>query len=188
MKEFEIQVKIEEMQPLLAVLAKDGEAKGEKHQVDEYYTPTHRDFIAVRPANEWLRLRDSGGKTTVNYKIWNRDAQGKSTYADEFETAVADVAVMREIFARLNFKKICVVDKIRKTWKYRQYEIAIDSVKGLGDFVEVEYLTDDEADPKRVIADMVEFLKSLNCGRIERNQLGYPFMLLFKDEIKTEIL
>jgi adenylate cyclase class 2 len=188
MKEFEIQIKIENLKPLMVLLEKEGVSKGERHQIDEYFTPSHRNFIGVRPAREWLRLRDSGGKTTINYKAWNHDEKGNGTYADEYETPVGDLLVLRKIFDVLNFKKICTVDKVRRTWKYKQYEIAIDSVKDLGDFVEIEYLTEEDADPAKVTADMISFIKGLGCGRIERNQLGYPFMLLFKDEIKTEML
>lgn len=188
MKEFEIQVKIEKLQPLVELLQQEGEFKGEKHQVDEYFSPPHRDFTAVRPVAEWLRLRESSGKATINYKFWNRDGQGRSTYADEYETEVKDIAVLRKIFEILNFRKICVVDKVRKSWKHKQYEIAIDSVKDLGDFVEVEQLTDDDLSPDEVNAGMIKFLKDIGCGKLERNQLGYPFMLLFKDEIKIEVL
>jgi len=48
--EIEIQVKIENSQPLLEFLEKKGEFKSEKHQIDEYFSPAHRDFVAVRPA------------------------------------------------------------------------------------------------------------------------------------------
>ncbi len=33
---------------------------------------------------------------------------------------------------------------------------------------------------------MIEFLKSHNIGKIERNYLGYPFQLLFPDEVEWE--
>ena len=59
--EIEIQVNVEKIEPFLEFLTKSGQFVGEKHQVDEYFTPTHRDFLAVRPAVEWLRLRNSDG-------------------------------------------------------------------------------------------------------------------------------
>jgi len=33
---------------------------------------------------------------------------------------------------------------------------------------------------------MIEFLKKHNCGRIERNYVGYPFKLLFPSKVKHE--
>ena len=57
--EIEIQVNIENSKPLIEFLEKNAEFKLEEHQIDEYFSPAHRDFVAVRPVNEWLRLRNS---------------------------------------------------------------------------------------------------------------------------------
>ncbi len=70
---------------------------------------------------------------------------------------------------------------------YKDYEISIDSVKGLGDFVEIEYIgRDEKVDPKKVTEEMINFLKGLRCGKIIRNYVGYPFQLLFPEEVKFE--
>ena len=37
---------------------------------------------------------------------------------------------------------------------------------------------------KKTTDEMVEFLKSLGCGKIERDYVGYPFKLLFPGEVK----
>ena len=94
---------------------------------------------------------------------------------------------MKKILEVLNFKSIVKVDKLRKTWTYKNYEIATDSVKGLGDFVEIEYIGKDEkVDPKKITEEMINFLKSVGCGQIKRNYVGYPFQLLFPKEVKYE--
>ena len=61
-KEIEIQVRIENSKPLLELLKAEGKFLYAKRQVDEYFTPPDRDFTAVRPVKEWLRLRDAEGK------------------------------------------------------------------------------------------------------------------------------
>jgi len=76
--EVEIQVQVENTGKLLAFLKKEGRFLGEKHQIDKYFTPAHRDFTKVRPINEWLRLRDSSGKFYINYKNWHREKDGRS--------------------------------------------------------------------------------------------------------------
>ncbi|KKR80863.1 MAG: hypothetical protein UU73_C0002G0153 [Candidatus Daviesbacteria bacterium GW2011_GWA1_41_61] len=38
-------------------------------------------------------------------------------------------------------------------------EIEIDKVKGLGDFVEIEYIGKKEVDPKKTAQQMIQFLK-----------------------------
>jgi len=185
--EIEIQVKIEKSQQLVEFLNKNAKFKFEDHQIDEYFTPSHRDFTSVRPVDEWLRLRDSSGKIFITYKNWHRDENGKSTYCDEYELSIEDIGRMKKIFQALNFKNVAVVDKTRKSWDYENFEISMDSIKGLGDFVEVEYKGSGEnIDPKKIVSEMIKFLKGIGCGKIERNHVGYPFQLLFPNEVKFE--
>ncbi len=187
--EIEIQVNVEKIEPLLDFLTKSGKFVSEKRQIDEYFTPHHRDFLAVRPAVEWLRLRNSDGAFSFNYKNWHYDEQGKSQYCDEYETKIDDADQLKKILQALNFQSRAIVDKSRKTYLYQDYEIAIDKIKGLGDFVEIEYKGASQAvDPKMITDGMVKFLKDLGCGKILRNYVGYPFQLLFPDEVKYEAL
>ncbi|XOA43076.1 MAG: class IV adenylate cyclase [Candidatus Nealsonbacteria bacterium] len=185
--EIEIQVNIEESKPLIDFLERNAEFKSEKHQIDEYFSPTHRNFIEVRPVKEWLRLRNSDGKHSINYKNWHFDESGKSHYCNEYQTNVEDLTQLKKILDVLNFKSIVKVDKKRRVWRYKDYEISLDSVKGLGDFVEIEYVGPDKnPNPKKITEEMIDFLKNLGCGKIKRNYVGYPFQLLFPEEVKFE--
>ncbi len=185
--EVEIQVNVENIKPLIEFLKKNGSFLAEKHQADEYFSPAHKNFLGVRPVAEWLRLRDANGKYSINYKNWHFDENGKSYYCDEFETEIESIDKLKKILSVLNFKSIAIVDKLRKIWTYKDYEIAIDSVKNLGDFVEVEYVGKNEKiDPKKITAEMIDFLKKAGCGKIIRNYVGYPFLLLFPKEAKYE--
>jgi len=186
--EIEIQVKIENSKPLLEFLKKRAKFQKEKHQIDEYFSPAHRNFLETRPVKEWLRLRNADGNYSLNYKNWHFDKNGKSHYCDEYESKIDDFNKTKKIFSALNFKSIVTVDKLRKIWEYRNYEISVDSVKKLGDFVEIEYIgRDDKVNPEEITGKMIKFLKDLKVGKIERNYAGYPFMLLFSDEVKHEV-
>lgn len=182
--EIEIQVKIEDKKALLNFLKKNGRLQGKKHQVDEYFTPSHRDFASARPINEWLRLRNADGEYSINYKHWYRDKKGESTYCDEYETGIEDIAKVKKIFSILDFKPLVKVDKTREIWRYGDYEIGIDSVKNLGEFVEIEYKGGKKVNPKETTNAMIRLLKKIGCGKIERNHVGYPFQLLFPNEVK----
>ncbi len=186
--EIEIQVKVENDKPLLDFLRKNGQFQSEKHQVDEYFSPAHKDFLSVRPVKEWLRLRDADGKYSINYKNWHYDDKGKSHYCDEYEAEIEDLGTLKKILGSLNFKSLVIVDKVRGIWVYKDYEIGIDSVKSLGNFVEIEYIGKDEkVEPEKITAEMTNFLKEVGCGKVERNYVGYPFQLLFGDEVKFEV-
>ena len=185
--EIEVQVNIENSEPLLNFLEKNANFQKENHQVDEYFSPAHRSFIETRPVKEWLRLRDSDGKYSINYKNWYFDEKGTSNHCDEYETMIDDLTQAKKILKVLNFKSIITVDKLRKTWTYKDYEVDIDSIKGLGDFVEIEYIgKNEDVDPKKITEEMISFLKDVGCGKIKRNYVGYPFQLLFPEETKYE--
>jgi adenylate cyclase class 2 len=185
--EIEIQVKIENSKNLLVFLKNKAKFISKKHQVDEYFTPAHRNFISVRPVKEWLRLRNSSGKFLITYKNWHHDKDGKSHHCDEYETEIKKLNQLKKILTTLNFKSLVVVDKTRKTWVYNDYQISLDSIKNLGDFVEIEYIGKDKGiKPKEITKEMVSFIKNLKCGKIKRNFVGYPFQLLFPNEVKHE--
>jgi predicted adenylyl cyclase CyaB len=187
-REIEIQVRVSDVKKLLDFLKTKAKFKGEKYQKDEYYSPAHRNFLAKKPVAEWLRLRESNSNS-VTYKNWHYDKNGKSHYCDEYETPVEDISQLRKIFTVLDIKPIVIVEKTRKIWDYNDYEIAIDKITGLGDFVEIEYKGSNESTTPKLITDgMVKFLKEAGCKKIERNFVGYPFMLLYpEDQVFEEV-
>lgn len=185
--EIEIQVQIENSKELLAFLENNARFVDKNRQVDHYYTPSHRDFLKVRPVREWLRLRNSSGKYSINYKNWYYDENGRSLYCDEYETSVGDVKQAKMILKAIDAKYLTTVDKLRETWLYKDYEVAIDLIKNLGSFVEIEYKGKNQKQkPAKITQEMILFLKKLNCGKVTRNYVGYPFQLLFPNEIKLE--
>lgn len=187
--EIEIQVQVEKPAQLVAFLQKEGKYIGKSHQIDKYYSPPHRNFTEARPVKEWLRLRNSSGKFSINYKNWYFGKDGRSHYCDEYETPVGEIAQLEKIFSALDMKPIVVVDKTRRVWHYRDYEVALDKVKGLGNFVEIEYKgKSTKKKPSEITREMVNFLKEFSVGKIVRNYVGYPFQLLFPNEVRCENL
>jgi len=187
--EVEIKVQIENAKPLLALLEKEGKKTGEEHQVDEYFTPAHRDFTAVRPIIEWLRLRHSDKGDSINYKHFHFDDRGKSLYCDEHESKVSDVKQVELILQGLNMVHRITVDKKRKTYLYKEYEVAFDSVAHLGDFIEIEYKGEAESTDAQAIKDgMIRFLKELGAGKISVNHIGYPHQLIAPEDLDVEEL
>jgi len=188
-KEIEIQVQIEKSTKLKAFLKKEAKFIGKKHQIDKYFSPAHKNYIKIRPVDEWLRLRDSSGAFSINYKYWHHDLDHKSQYCDEYETGIESLEQAENIFKALDIKNVAIVDKTRKLYLYKKYEIAIDSIKGLGDFVEIEYKGKlGKLKPEDITEEMVKFLKSFNVGKISRNYVGYPFQILFPKEVEYEII
>lgn len=186
--EIEIQVKVSKTKQLLKFLNGNAKLVGSFQQVDEYYTPKHRVFTKIRPVKEWLRLRKSKQGASITYKNWKYNRSGKSWHCDEYETEIKNLNQLKKIFIVLNFKLLCKVNKKRTIWKYKNYEISLDKVRGLGSFVEMEYKGRKKVKVSEAVSEMANFLKEQECGKIQRNNGGYPFMLMFPKEVEFEEL
>lgn len=185
--EIEIQVRLEHAGSLIAFLKEKGKFITSSHQVDDYFVPSHRDFLKERPLREWLRLRDADGAYSINYKNWHYDENGKSLHwCDEFESPLQDIEAMRKIFNALDFKKVVTVDKRREIWRYEDYEITLDVISGLGNYVEIEYKGRSQDSQSKIVQGMITFLKDLGCGELHIGNDGYPFQLLFPNEASFE--
>ncbi len=176
--EIEIQARIEKSATLQAFLESNASFISEQNQIDEYFTPAHENFVDVKPIVEWFRIRDEKGIFSINYKKWHYE-NSVGTYADEYETTVGDKETARKICVALDFVSLVVVNKNRKKFMYEDYEVAFDTVVGLGNFVEIEYKGEATVDPKTTTAEMISFLKEHDCGKVELNNGGYPMLLLF---------
>ncbi|MFC1790838.1 class IV adenylate cyclase [Patescibacteria group bacterium] len=185
-REIEIKVKIEKYQKLIAFLQKKAQFVSKKHQVDEYFTPQHRNFLSPRPVKEWLRLRKSKDEFYITYKKWHYTKSGRTHYGEEQEVQIGNLERLREILKALNFESVVTVDKQRQVWTHQNWEICLDEVKGLGNFVEIESKGKSTKKPAEITKEMISFLKEIGCGEIERSYDSYPFQLLFPKEIKFE--
>jgi len=120
-------------------------------QADTYYDAPHREFAET---DEALRVRrerglhtgdagagDGAETTKITYKGPLLEAESKSR--EEHETAVADGEAVAGIFDGLGFEPAATVRKERAYYRLDGYTVTLDSVDGLGEFVEVETETDD---------------------------------------------
>ena len=113
--EVEIKIKVDNFEEVKAKVASLGKLIKSIKQVDDYYVPYHRDFLAQKPQpTEWLRIRTNPDKVIFEYdKAINMQASGDYDYAEEYETVVSDADELRKILGFLDFKKVVTVDKQR---------------------------------------------------------------------------
>jgi adenylate cyclase class 2 len=161
-------------------LAQTAIGKPLSNQVDTYLTPKHRNFVEPEFPWEWLSVRRRGGKAILCYKHWHPARERIHTHADEFETEIQDPDQLEKIFRALNFGELVTVDKKREIFIFKdEFEIALDDVKGLGFFVEIEALKDlGGVDVTR--KKILEFAGSIGIDTNRIDRRGYPFQLMKK--------
>lgn len=114
-------------------------------QCDTYFAHPVRDFSRT---DEAFRLRSVGEHNALTYKGPLVDRQTKTR--EEIEIPIepgADAArQMAEMLRSLGFRAVRSVEKTRQpfhlSWQGREFELALDTVAGLGEFLEIETQAD----------------------------------------------
>lgn len=110
--------------------------KTEQRLIDTYYIPNFKDFEINGETIECVRIRENENGITLAYKKVHKDAT--PVYCDEYETIISDKQQMEKILFAIGFSVQMVIDKVRLTYKLENFEIDFDSVKELGELMEVE--------------------------------------------------
>jgi len=175
MIEVEIRSIVKDAVALESLLRKKCVFAKEKHQVDEYFLHPCRDFYANPEMFEYLRIR-SDPKVSFEYMKCHRK-NGIKTHTEEFETDIKDPVILKEILLYLGFKSLAVVEKNRKYFDFKDFEFCLDSIKGLGFFLEVEAKKDLGGIDKTKQA-CIDVLKELCIEFIPTPEKGYPDMVI----------
>ena len=188
MKEIEILVEVYDDIDTVKKKLKQFEYVGLKHTIDEYYYDPKRDTLKPDKDNQLshcLRLRSKNNDYYITYKddvfengIWQ--------YSNEYETKVESMDMLKEIFDRLELKKFIEIDNKKEIYKTEKYEIALEDVKDLGLFLEVEYCTNDDVDIKEVKKEIQSFIDDLEINVSKELNIGKPEMYMRNHNIKID--
>ncbi len=98
----------------------------------------------LRKSDQALRIRtvteDGRSESFVTFK--DKKIDQVSMTREEYETAVADGAIMRQIFRGLGYAQSFDVIKVREYMIFKNIHACLDQVNGLGAFLELEILCD----------------------------------------------
>ncbi|OGS42578.1 MAG: hypothetical protein A3K67_02310 [Euryarchaeota archaeon RBG_16_62_10] len=136
---------------------------------DVYFSHPARDFGKT---DEALRLRKMEGLSELTYKGPRMKVQDVKA-REEITLKSPDPVDVQRIVERLGFKELHVVRKKRTSYLLDKLKVEVDEVEGLGEFVELEALTES---PERAAQLMELARKELGLDRPE--QKTYLEMLL----------
>jgi len=161
-----------------------------QYQLDVYFTPHHKNFLDNDIVSEWLRIRKTAKKCSVNFKRWLPIGAKIRTHCDEYEVNIEDVQPMEMIFNALDFHEIIRVEKIRNSWVIEGTEVSIDNVEGLGSFIELEAIEKvEEKDIPTVLDKFKGIVDLLKADIGEQDRRGYPYLIIeMKKNGKNEAL
>lgn len=177
--EVEVQAIIKNPKEVERKLKKAGKFIKVRKQVDVYFVPRQRNFFAKEPPIEYLRVRYEKGKNHLNYSFLHFDRKGWLKATDEYETAVERPEIVEEIFKRIGLIPKVTVKKTREYFNCGNFEATVDSIEGLGNFMEVEAKRN-FGGVEKTRKSCLNFLDSLGVEYKIKRQMGYPRMLYQK--------
>ncbi|MEI7780811.1 MAG: class IV adenylate cyclase [Planctomycetota bacterium] len=179
MYEVEVKFPVADMPALhQKLVALAGRFREPLEQVDRYFAHPARDFVRT---DEALRLRRVGHDVAITWKGPRLDTATKTRREIELPLAAiaaslpggppATIERWTELLEALGFRRVHEVTKRRLSarvlWQGAEVEVALDSVAGLGDFVELE-LPAREGEVSLAQACVMSLAQQLGCGTPER--------------------
>jgi len=183
MEEIEVKAVLKDKDGVIAKLKELGcEFGSAVVQEDTIYAKEVGSLSTFLSNELFLRLRvHDGGKVIFTAKYHKDRERSLLSAPTEHEVGVDDRDTMERILMLQGYQEAMRVNKKRMTGHYKQWEICLDEVEGLGSFIEVEQLADTSVSVKEVQDAMYEFLATLGIEKEEGTVMRYDIMLLNKN-------
>lgn len=144
-REIEIKLKIKDSTKLLNWLGTNAKLIDTADQSDYYFDPPHKSYLYIdrrgrKTAKEYIRVRIENNKGYFCYKFIDKDlALTEHVPIEEIETAVNNPGKIIKILIKAGFINFMTIKKRRTSYRFHQFQIDLDRVEELGDFMEIEY-------------------------------------------------
>lgn len=177
--EIEIKARVDDAPALKHKFEDIGVAFSEPYTQDDTVYVEKMGALDVFLANKvFVRIRiQDGSKVTLTAKKSKSLAGDESLIKREHETEVDSAEEMREILQMMGYIEAVRVKKTRQKGKYKEYEICLDEIEGLGSFVELERIAS-EGEASQIQKEMIDFLLSLGIPADNKVSKGYDILML----------
>lgn len=152
-------------------------------QNDVIFAKSAVNFDKFQPNLITLRIREEKSLKAARVLFTLKMPQKNEMDAIEKEIAIkeADKSRLIDIIKTLGYKEIIRVSKKRRKCRYKGYEICIDKVGDLGDFIEMEKLTQ-KGGSEKIQKEMMEFLRRLGVKDKDFIMRGYDTLMFVKQK------
>jgi adenylate cyclase class 2 len=177
MREIEIKATIKSVESIITLLASQGVAVSDPvTQHDRVYGQTGVDGAGENTV-PWLRIRSETKQGNTKHIFTLKRSITNQMDSIEHETEVADVAELKSIITQLSFELYSDLTKTRQKAMIGDIEICLDTIEGLGVFIEAEKLTDDDADYDSVLRELWGVFESIGISHDDEVVDGYDVLM-----------
>lgn len=177
MREIEIKARVESLDTIREAL--------KQRSVAVSVAVHHRDVVwgiageLSATGAPWLRLRaeTKDGSTRYLFTLKRSAEAGRQLDSIEHETEVSDPKAVEGIVRELGFVQYSDITKTRQKAQSGDIEICLDTVDGLGEFIEAEILTNEAADFQQITDELWTLLERLGASREDEVEDGYDVLV-----------
>ena len=177
MKEVEIKARVREFATIEKKLIELGCVLSEPIRQEDviYGRPENNIYEKGKEHQIAIRIRENGGKfeLTAKYNLSNELDN------IEHELEIGNNEEMHKILELMGWQPVVTVKKFRRKGKLGEYEICLDNVDELGNFIELEKLCE-EGDSAKIIQDLMSTLETLGVAKENRVLQGYDTLMYNK--------
>jgi adenylate cyclase class 2 len=165
--EHEIRLKVENFKAAKKFLVRS-KAKyiNATKQIDKYYGNVD---LYTKKKSFLIRIRSEKDVHFLTYKA----STGRMGRYEEYETNIKDPKTIETILLKSKFNNIINVTKSRTTYKLGNCKINLDTVKGLGNFIEIEIISDSQKHK-----ELARIVKEMNLNKAKIVRQGYVSIML----------
>lgn len=187
MVEVEIKLKVDSADLIEKKLVELGFKKGQTLQeIDYYYNGVDRDF---RESGEALRLRltesldgsalvaDRPGEPLIQMTYKGPKLDKVSMSRVEHQVNIDDFETMQSILSSLGYKPVMPVVKLRRELFGEAMTACVDTVDGLGDYLELEIIVDEENQREDALNKIADVLNKMEYSISDTTTISYLSML-----------
>lgn len=175
MLEVEIKAKLKNKNEILPKLEKLGcTIKKAKEQEDKIFIKKELKNFDIPVGENVIRLRKEDDKNIL--KLKKKMADNKASV--EIETLVEDEEAISRMLKEMGYKELVFIKKKRKRYSLGRIAICVDNVENLGDFIEVEIMTDENEEKKEEALKEIEaFLEKLDISKEDYENKRYDTLM-----------
>lgn len=178
MREIEIKARIADRRAFIAELTGHGVIVSEPvTQHDRVFGPIGVNGDDGENTAPWLRIRTETKADVQKHIFTLKKSVTNQMDSIEHETEVADDKELEKIISYIQFIPYSDLVKTRQKAQIGDIEICVDSVEGLGDFIEAEKLTDEDANYDEVANELWAILERFGVERSDHVNEGYDVLM-----------
>lgn len=164
MREIETKYRVRDLEALLVALEAAGvELSAPVFQDDQAYAPAGWEPQMGKVGHTFARLRGLDGGVHV---FTTKTPLANSMECAEYETTIADRAQMHGAVMAMGFEPTVRIVKHRRMGGVGQIGVRVDLVEGVGAFLEMELVVEDDRDGLEAQAGLDEWARGLDIGLV----------------------